>query len=146
MIAYFDTSALLKRLFDEPGSEVADEVWEAADVVVASELVYPEARAATAAAHRAGRIDARQLRERICKLEQMYSTVKVVRVDDDLSGAAGGLAEQYELRGYDAVHLASVLSVEAPRVVMITWDRDLAVASTANGVAVVPQQSSQACV
>jgi hypothetical protein len=144
MIAYFDSSALVKRLFSESGSDLADEIWESADTIAASELVYPETRAAVAAAHRAGRIDARGLRETICALEQMYQSVDVMRVDDSLASAAGGLAERHRLRGYDAVHLASALSIPARRVVMATWDRELSVASAEIGLAVVPQEVSQA--
>jgi uncharacterized protein len=57
LIAYFDTSALIKLIFDEPGSELAVELWDRADLLVSNQLAYPEARAALAAAARARRID-----------------------------------------------------------------------------------------
>jgi hypothetical protein len=37
--AYFDTSALVKLIFDEAGSELAVELWDRADVLVSSQLV-----------------------------------------------------------------------------------------------------------
>ncbi len=144
MIAYFDTSALVKRLFEEPGSNIADELWGSADTIAASELVYPETRAAVAAAHRAGRIDGARLRETICALEKMFRSVDVVRLDGALASVAGRLAEQHGLRGYDAIHLASALTVPVRRVVMATWDRDLSVAAAEAGFAVVPQEVSHA--
>ena len=36
----------------------------------------------------------------------------VIGVDDPLARLAGELAETYGLRGYDAVHLASTISIE----------------------------------
>ena len=56
LIVYFDTSALVKLIFDEPGSELAVELWDRAYILVSSQLIYPEARAALAAAARGCRI------------------------------------------------------------------------------------------
>jgi predicted nucleic acid-binding protein len=143
VIAYFDTSALVKRMIDEPGSDVADEVWRAADVVVSSELVYPEARAAMAAAQRAGRIGPKRLRQLVRSLDDVFDTLEVLEFERILGVSAGVLAERHGLRGYDAVHLASALSVPVPRIVVTTWDADLSAACTPNGVGVVPQRVSQ---
>jgi predicted nucleic acid-binding protein len=57
LIAYFDTSALIKTLLLESGSQLADELWSRSSMRIASGLVYPEARAELAAATRGGRID-----------------------------------------------------------------------------------------
>jgi hypothetical protein len=51
---------------------------------------------------------------------------------------AGELAERHGLRGYDAVHLASAISIEDADLVTATWDEALAAAVTASGYAVVP--------
>jgi predicted nucleic acid-binding protein len=69
----------------------------------------------------------------------MCDSVELLKVDTPLVRTAGHLAEHHGLRGYDAVHLATVLRIPARRIVVTTWDRDLATASAANGVAVVPQ-------
>lgn len=45
LIVYVDTSALVKLVFDEDGSDVAAEPWDRADALVASVLTYAEARA-----------------------------------------------------------------------------------------------------
>jgi uncharacterized protein len=143
VIAYFDTSALVKRLIDEPGSDVADDVWWTADVIASSELVYPEARAAMASACRRGRIGPKRLRQLVRSLDEMCDMVQILRLEQIVAIAAGQLAERHRLRGYDAVHLASALSIPARRIVVTTWDGDLSAACTANGVAVVPQNVSQ---
>ena len=52
MIAHFDTSALIPLLVDEPGSQRAGRVWDAAEHVTSLRLVYAEARGSLALAAR----------------------------------------------------------------------------------------------
>jgi hypothetical protein len=126
-------------VFDEPGSDIAAELWDRAERVASSQLIYPEARAAAAAAHRGGRIDARTLRSAVRSIDELCEELDVIGLDAALARAAGELAEQHALRGYDAVHLASAIAIEAPDLVMATWDRGLA-AATAHHRTVVPAQ------
>jgi predicted nucleic acid-binding protein len=122
----------------EEGSDLADELWDAAARKVSSHLIYPEARAALAAASRAGRIDARGLRQGVADLEAAVASLQLVGVDEALAREAGRLAAEYALRGYDAVHLATALSVEDSTLVIVTWDRDLARAALRCGHSVAP--------
>jgi len=139
-----DTSAVVKRLLDEPGVDLAGQVWHSATVVASSEVVYPEARAALAAAQRSGRLDAAQLRAAILRLKRMVADIRLIRMDDELTEIAGSLAEEHALSGVDAIHLAAVLSIDAPRVVVTTWDRRLGIASADCGMPVVPRPLVQA--
>ncbi|MBW3535488.1 MAG: PIN domain-containing protein [Gemmatimonadetes bacterium] len=99
---------------------------------------YPEARAALAAAGRSGRIDQAGLRTAVRDLEAACTAMALVGVDWALAQHAGEIAELYALRGYDAVHLATALSVDEPDLVLLTWDRDLADAAVRAGRAVIP--------
>jgi hypothetical protein len=60
--------------------------------------------------------------------------MSVVVLDPYLALEAGELAQLHALRGYDAVHLASALSVEQS--LMVTWDAELARAAEQAGLAV----------
>jgi len=51
-VVYFDSSALVKLLVQEAGSDLAAELWDGCDAAVASRLAYPEVRATLAAAGR----------------------------------------------------------------------------------------------
>ena len=51
-IVYFDSSALVKLVLDETGSELAAQLWNACDAALSSRLAYPEVCAALAAAGR----------------------------------------------------------------------------------------------
>lgn len=138
LIAYFDTSALIKLLLEEDGSELADELWSRASSRIASHLVYPEARAALAAAWRSGRIDAPTHAVTVRELHAACAAMRLVGVDRQLALGAGDAAERYGLRGYDAVHLVTALGVDATDLVLVTWDRDLAAAALAAGRPVAP--------
>jgi predicted nucleic acid-binding protein len=122
----------------EDGSELADEIWDAADLKVSSHLVYPEARAALAAALRAARIDAFGLRRAVADLEAAVAAIQRIGVDEALAREAGRLAQEHALRGYDAVHLATALSVDDPALLIVTWDADLAAAALRCGRSVAP--------
>ena len=139
MIAYFDTSALVKLfIHDEEGSRTADDVWDAADVVVTSRIAYPEGRAALASAHRARRLTARSLRLARDALDIRFRQVAVVELDRGVAEMSGEVAERFALRAYDAVHLASVLAIESDDLVLLTWDERLAAAGRRAALDVVP--------
>ena len=125
-------------MFDEPGSELAAELWDRAASVVSSQLIYPEARAAAAAAHRRRRITSTTLRRAVDRIDELCTEFDVIGLDPDLAHSAGDLAEAHGLRGYDAVHLATALSVESDSMLLATWDGDLAHAALAAGCSVSP--------
>lgn len=137
MIAYFDTSALLPLLIEEAGSLRAGRVWDEAEHVTSVRLVYAEARAALAQAVRTERLDAERLAETVASLDDLYAHLDRIDVDDRLVRRAGGLAEAFGLRGYDAVHLASAEQFAADEsAVLVSGDRALSAAATSLGLAV----------
>lgn len=136
MIAYFDTSAIIPLIVDEPASPDCERVWNEATRVVGVRLLYAEARAALARAERMGRVDRRQLGRAIAELDALLDAVDFVEVTDHLVRVAGRLAQDHALRGYDAVHLAAALSVADDDLVLITGDHELAAAALDLGLGV----------
>jgi uncharacterized protein len=141
VIVYFDSSALVKLVLDEEETDLAGELWERASWRVTSHVAYPETRAALAAAERSDRIESAALQDAIADLDRLSASMQMLAVDGDLCWRAGVLAERHALRGYDAVHLASVIGIEAPRVIVATWDGELATAAGECGLGVVPDRS-----
>jgi predicted nucleic acid-binding protein len=136
VIAYFDTSAFVKILVEEPGSDRALGVWATAGTVVASALLYPETRAAIARGRRGDRLTRRAAKAAVSLLHDLVGHVALVAPTEELLWRAGDIAERHGLRGYDAVHLAS--AVDAGRgATMVTADAELAAAAVAEGLAVV---------
>jgi predicted nucleic acid-binding protein len=138
VIAYFDTSAVVPLVVDEPGSRRATELWDAAERAVTARLTYPEARAALAQAQRIGRLTSRQLRDAVRALDDRAEQVDVVEIDAALAAAAGELAESRGLRGYDAVHLAAALRVRDDDLVVVAGDAALLAAAAAEGIPTAP--------
>lgn len=126
MITYFETSAIVKLVVVEEETDRAAAIWDASDLALTSRLAYTEARAALAAARRARRISVAGLEGAKRALEERFEELDVIEVAPEIARSGGDLAEQHGLRGYDAIHLASALAVEADHLVLITWDRDLA--------------------
>jgi uncharacterized protein len=136
LIFYFDTSALVKLVVVEDGSERAAELWNGAYPVASSILVYPESRAALAAARRLDRLGAAEHGKALVDFEDLYGDLAIIGIDQDLAVRAGQCAEDLGLRGYDSVHLATALELGDDEVVMVTWDRDLARAAERVGLGV----------
>jgi len=132
---YVETSALLKLVVIEAETDRAVEVWDSAGHAVTSRVTYPEARAAIAAAARNRRLVGDQLDRTKAVLEGYFREFDIIELDDSMARIAGDLAEVHALRGFDAVHLASALSLGVTNVVLATWDRDLWRAGSAEGLA-----------
>ncbi|MGI8418330.1 MAG: type II toxin-antitoxin system VapC family toxin [Nakamurella sp.] len=135
MIAYFDTSMLVKLLVDDEAYRpAAERIWLDADHVVCAEIGYVEARVALAAAQRSSRLDAPKMQTAKDQFEALWEQVSVVAVDTALVQAAGDIAELDGLRGYDAVHLAAAVAARAT--VVASADRRLVGAARNRGFGV----------
>jgi uncharacterized protein len=124
-------------VLDEQGSDLALELWSSSARAASSLLAYPEGRAALAAARRGGRLDQRLYRESQKSFDRTYEELVAIGVDQQLTRAAGSLASEFPLRGYDAVHLATALDLAEHDVALVSWDRDLSRAATAAGLTVL---------
>ncbi len=136
MIAYFDTSAFIPLIVDEPSSVLCMRLWNEATRAVSVRLLYAEARAAFAMAQRLGRLSRLQLATAVGKLDELSLGLDWVEVTDSLVRVAGRLAEEHHLRGYDAVHLAAGCSLADGDTVFVSGDRQLLSAAANAGLAV----------
>ncbi|MCL4445708.1 MAG: type II toxin-antitoxin system VapC family toxin [Actinobacteria bacterium] len=135
MIVYFDTSALVPILIEEPCSLAAALLWDEADRVISSRVAYAEARAALAMARRSNRVNDDELRKVVDDFELLHEQLDIVEVNDRLIRDAGSLADQFGLRAYDAVHLASARVVQDPDLVLAAGDQNLLRAAQGLGFA-----------
>lgn len=103
MIAYLDTSAFVPMLVEEPTSEACIEIWDQADSVVSTRLLYVEASAALARTDPGVRT--------LDRLDQLWGQIKVIEFEEVLMSAAAAAAFRFGLRGFDAVHFAAGTSI-----------------------------------
>lgn len=132
MITYVDTSSLIKLVIDEVGSTQAGVIWDSADALASATLVVVEGRAALAAARRGGRLDSRRYRQARGEFHALADALLLVEITEELVSEAADLAESESLRGYDAVHLAAALTIEAT--VLTSADRALCDAAQRRGL------------
>jgi uncharacterized protein len=137
-IIYFDSSALVKLVVDESGSDLTAQLWDDCDASVASRLAYPEVRAALAAAGRSHDLNPDDLAEAQQAWEQFWPAVRPVELTRAVERHAGELAARYSLRGAEAVHLASALAVDDDQLILAAWDRRLRSGAAAAGLAIAP--------
>ncbi len=124
-VVYFDSSALVKLVADEPGSDLASAVWDACDAAVTSRIAYPEVCAALAAAHRNHDLDDSGMRSAWRSWGEFWGAMRPVELTASVERHAGELARSHGLRGADAVHLASALALDLPDLIVAAWDRRL---------------------
>ena len=137
-IVYFDSSALVKLVLDETGSNVAAELWNACDAALSSRLAYPEVCAALAAAGRNHDLTESEASAAADEWEMFWSSMRPIELSADVERVAGELAVLHRLRGADAVHLASALALGSVDITVAVWDNRLHAGAVAVGLAVAP--------
>jgi uncharacterized protein len=111
MILYLDTSSLVKLYVEEYESSKVAALVKSSSIAATSIVAYSEARAAFA----------RRFREKAFASKE-YSLIKetfnkdwdnylILSFSGTMIKLAGDLAEKHSLRGFDAIHLASALTL-----------------------------------
>lgn len=137
MNLYLDTSALVKLYVPEPGSGDARRIVSQATRVGTSRISYVEARAAFARRRREGALSSRDYGEVLRSLEHEWESYVLLEVTASIIRAAGDLTEQHALRAYDAIHLATALSIP-PELTLefLAADERLIAAAAKEGLAI----------
>lgn len=138
-LAFWDSSGFVKLLIEEPGRDVAVEIWNDAADLLASRLAVPEVSAAIAIARRTGRLDERSEYEARRRWARHLGSIELIELSPAVGDTAAALAAEHNLSGADAVHLASALTLGEVDPVLVTWDRRLSTAAVAAGLIVAPR-------
>ena len=109
---YMDTSALIKRFVTETGSETVTALLEKSGPVVIAKLAFAEVHAGLKRKHREGFLSGRDYTLSVRQFEADWESYIRVVLHDEILRLAPDLIRKHPLRGYDAVHLASALSVK----------------------------------
>ena len=108
MILFLDTSALVKLYVEEAHSAAVREWVDEAEVVAACRVAYPEAVSALSRRMRAGDLSKSGYGVAFRALRRDWDRLAVV---DFREVEAGRLAAKYGLRGFDAIHLSSAMTI-----------------------------------
>jgi predicted nucleic acid-binding protein len=136
--AYFDTSALVKRYVDEPGSLEIRRLLRARRVM-SSALLRVEVLSALRRRRDEAVLSARAFARLLRRVEADDASWQLVPVSDEIVAAARSRVLQQSLRTLDAIHLASAeaLHREGLRIPFVTADVGQVDAGRAIGLDVV---------
>lgn len=137
-LVYFDSSALVKLVLDEVGSDLTATLWNGCDAALSSRLAYPEVCAALASAGRNHDLTEAEATDTIGAWETFWVSMRPVELSGLVEQSAGALAARHGLHGADAVHLASALALGTRDLTVAVWDRRLHSGALAAGLAVAP--------
>jgi predicted nucleic acid-binding protein len=112
MNLYLDTSSLFKLYVEEPGSHAIEALASRAETVHTSRVAYAEFRGSIARARRDHRVPDVAYSEALGDFENSWLTYSVHEVTEALVRRAGELAAKHYLRGFDAIHLASAITLQ----------------------------------
>lgn len=146
MICYLDTSALVKLYVCEEGTDLTRRLVKEASIIATAKVAYPETRAALARGLREEALTPTAYKEAVMNFIADWPSYFVLELTDAVIYKAGELAEHYKLRGFDSIHMASVLTLadvlaqeESKEQLNIgCWDKGLAEALKASGFIVFP--------
>jgi uncharacterized protein len=91
-LVYLGSSALVKLLVAEDGSDLAADLWDSCDAALGSRLAYPEVRAALAAAGRNHDLTGDDLDTAEQAWEQYWAVVRPVELTAAVERHAGQLS------------------------------------------------------
>ncbi|MEJ5311023.1 MAG: type II toxin-antitoxin system VapC family toxin [Anaerolineae bacterium] len=127
-LIYLDTSALVKLYVREPGTDDVQRLVKNSTATGTSLISKAEAAAAFSKAIRVGYIAPEEARAAWGAFLDAWPSLVRLAINETIATQAGTLAFSYGLRGYDAVHLATVLNwqdtLDIP-VLFATYDQQL---------------------
>lgn len=143
MIIYLDSSALVKRYVVETGSDQVEEWISNAQILSTGLITRAEISAAISRLCRMNFVD-QVTKDRTLEIFRLeWESFVRLPVSETTVDRADRLACLYDLRGYDAVHLASACiwrETLARDVFLATFDRKLWRSAHAEGLHVLPEQ------
>lgn len=125
MILYADTSAIIPLVIDEPTSARCQRLWASASAHVSARTTYVEAAAAIASAVRGAKIHEDEAQHALRQLDTLWESVDIIEIDEVAMRTAAACAQEFRLRGYDAIQCASALRVAGADTLAASGDRAL---------------------
>jgi predicted nucleic acid-binding protein len=142
VIAYFDSSALLKLLLSESGSAEAKRVWKSGIRRSTSRVAHAELACALGAAVRQGRLA--HAEASAVDGTFLRGNADLIEADDSIVTGAAVLGVRHGLKGLDAIHISSALSLRDLDPLVVSWDVRQRAAALAEGLPVYPETTTAA--
>ncbi|NIM93348.1 MAG: PIN domain-containing protein [Anaerolineales bacterium] len=142
MITYLDASALVKRYVEETGTTEINTLIAEADAVATNLISRAEVAAGIMRASRMKIINQEEAFRALTVFRSEWESLQRLAVSEATVARADSLVCDYNLRGYDAVHLASAIIWQeaiGETVIMATFDTILSAAAQEVGMSIWPE-------
>jgi predicted nucleic acid-binding protein len=144
MILYLDTSALVKKYFNEMHSSEVISAWKSALGIATSAVAYAEMLAAVYRKGSEARVRRSLIENVVTVFKEDWASFVIVEVDNRLNDGIHKQVADYGLRGSDAIHLASALAIGAvvtDQFLFACYDERLRQAAIAEGLETLPSST-----
>jgi predicted nucleic acid-binding protein len=144
MILYLDTSALVKKYFEEKSSPEVISAWKSSLGISTSAVAYAELLAAVYRKASEARVKKSLFESVVSTFQEDWSSFIIVEVDNRLNETIHKVIANHGLRGFDAIHLASALTIGsavADDFIFACYDERLRYAARAEGLETLPSSA-----
>lgn len=144
MILYLDTSALVKLYVEEDGGDTVRSYVRQVQAVATAKIAFVEACSAFSRAKREEMLSGPSYHHLMDRLHYDWKRYMIVEISDELIKTAGEMVEEFSLRGFDAIHLASAIFLRqqtGQKVLAACWDVRLWIALKKSGFELIPDES-----
>lgn len=149
MVLYLDTSALVKRYFEEESSDVVLSLWGKAGHIVTSSVAYSETLACFYRKKNEPGFDDNVFAKILDEFRVDWSSFIRVQVNDGLNRYIDRVFACCRLRGFDAVHLASAVLIReklSKDLVFACYDSRLNKAAKLQGLEILQDPGFDVCI
>ena len=111
-MTYLDTSALVKRFFQEKGTTVVNSFFTTGEPIATATIAFIEVHAALSRKKRYKKLKHRPYVTCSGQFDKEYESFVRVELQQAILELARNLVKQHSLRSLDAIHLASALDLQ----------------------------------
>ena len=135
---FFDTSALVKRYHDEPGTETVDALIEGGDGIVISSLAIVETASAFRRKYNRGHVEKESMEQLLAAFfQEALEDFQIIPMEESIVQFSFDLVLDDDLRTLDSLQLAAALSIGADgeNVTFVSADMELISIAESRGLA-----------
>ena len=145
MIIYLDSSAIIKRYIDEAGTSAVNSLFAETNGIGTNLVARAEVAAGLMRAARINIISRDDALSAMEKFRSEWENYQRLSVTEATVFRADDLVIKYDLRGYDAIHLAAAViwqEVIGETITLATFDQKLWVAANEYGMHAWPDEDT----
>lgn len=139
---YWDASALVTLVSRQPGAQLAEHIWQRADLIATSRFSHVQVPAALWQARSIGALSAYDYDEAVARWDRLSRQLHVLEITADQAAQAAAAITATGGRAADALHGAAAATLAAG--IVVTAEPRVRDAALASGIAVVDLTAAMA--